>query len=88
MIKLTTSKNITCNLISAYAPTLENTIKNPEETNAFYDELTSLLKLNKNRDAVIIGGDFNAKTKLSTYNSQRVVGKYAKSQINKNERFW
>ena len=64
IITTNTSENIKCHLISAYAPTLENTVRNPDETHIFYEQLSSLINSIKQRDALIIGGDFNAKTKL------------------------
>ena len=76
------------NIISTYAPTLENTQKKPEETQNFYNKLSSVIKMTKNRDALIIGGDFNAKTKLTNNNLHKMykqnVGKYSKSEINEN----
>ena len=75
-------------LLSAYAPTMEITKNNPEVTNQFYNQLSSTVKLFSKRDALIIGGDFNAKTRLAdssvfkSYNQN--VGKYAKSTINEN----
>ena len=47
--------------ISAYAPTLETTIKSPDVTEMFYSELESVIKLKNSRDTLLIGGDFNAK---------------------------
>ena len=84
--KTSTIGNIKCHLISAYAPTLENTVRNPDETHIFYEQLSSLINSIKQRDALIIGGDFNAKTKLqvSEMENQLVVGKYAKNKVNEN----
>ena len=74
--------------MSAYAPTLENTVRNPDETRIFYEQLSSLINSIKQRDAliIIIGGDFNAKTKLqvSEMENQLVVGKYAKNKVSEN----
>ena len=55
--------NTQTSLISAYALTLEITKKSPEDTISFYNELSSVIKLTNSRDMIIIGGDFNAKTK-------------------------
>ena len=73
-------------MISAYAPTLENTVRNPDETHIFYEQLSSLINSIKQRDGLIIGGDLNAKTKLqvSEMENQLAVGKYAKSKVNEN----
>ena len=77
--KMMSTKNdnkSTRNIISAYAPTMENTIKNPEDTKKFYDQLTSVIKLARKRQAIIIGGDFNAKTKSPrNRNIDDIVGK-------------
>ena len=64
IITTNTSENIKCHLVSAYAPTIENTIRNPDETRIFYEQLWSLIKSIKQKDDLRIGGDFNAKTKL------------------------
>ena len=79
-------ENIKCHLISAYAPTSENTARDPDETRIFYEQLSSLINSIKQRDALIIEGDFNAKTKLrvSEMENQLVVGKYAKNKVNEN----
>ena len=80
IITTNTSENIKCHLISAYAPTLENSVRSPDETCIFYEKLSSLINSIKQRDALIIGGDFNAKTKLQVpeMENQLVIGKYAK----------
>ena len=84
--KISNSRQIS--LISAYAPTLERTQKSPEETINFYNELSSVIKLTNSRDMIIIGGDFNAKTKpkckltMQTFNKN--VGMYGKGYINEN----
>ncbi|XP_066931881.1 uncharacterized protein [Clytia hemisphaerica] len=51
----------------------------------FYEKLSSVTKTFKAREALIIGGDFNAKTRAvpNTYPNE-IVGKYAKSDININ----
>ena len=64
IITINISENIKSHLISAYAPTLENTVRSPEETRIFYEQLSSLINSIKQSDILIIGGDFNAKTKL------------------------
>ena len=86
IITTNTSENIKCHLISAYAPTLENTVRNPDETHIFYEQLSALINSIKQRDALIIGGDFNVKTKLqvSEMENQLVVGKYARNKVNEN----
>ena len=84
-----TSENIKCHFIRAYAPTLENTVRNPDETHIFCEQLSSSINSIEQRDSLIIGGDFNAKTKLQVLEmeNQLVVGKYAKSKVNENGNF-
>ena len=76
------------NMISAYAPTLDTTIKAPDVTEIFYSELESVIKLTNSRDTLLIGGDFNAKIKpnnKATYQSYiENVGKFSKGEINVN----
>ena len=85
VIKMKTN-DITNNLISAYAPTLDTTKKHPEETQKFYDMLTSVVNKIKRRETIIIGGDFNAKTKVKVKDNalNKIVGNYAKSDQNEN----
>ena len=64
IITINTSENVKSHLISAYAPTLENTVRNPDDTRIFYEQLSSLINSIKQSDVIVIGGDFNAKTKL------------------------
>ena len=74
--------------ISAYAPTEDETSKHPEETELFYNKLTTVVNKLSKRYTLIIGGDFNARTKLSDPAEQKqyskVLGKYARNQANKN----
>ena len=51
-------------------------MRNPDETGIFYEQLSSLINFIKQRDALITGGDFNAKTKLqvSEMENQLLVG--------------
>ena len=86
IITTNTNENIKRHLISTYAATLENTVRNPDETHIFYEKLSSLINSIKQRDALTIGGDFNAKTKLqvSEMENQLVVGKYSKSNVKEN----
>ena len=56
IITTNTSENIKYYLISAYASTLENTVRIPDETHIFYEQLSSLINSIKQRDALIIGG--------------------------------
>ena len=85
IITTNTTENIKCHLISAYAPTLKNAARNPDKIRIFYEQLLSLINSIKQRDALIIGGDFNTKTRLqvSEMESQLAVDKYAKNKVNK-----
>ena len=70
--------------------TNENTQKYPEQTEKFYDELTSFTNKNSKRDDLVIGAVFNAGTKLTSNEHtlyQNNVGKYSYSEINGNGRF-
>ena len=64
MMKVKWNNNVIINIINTYAPTLKTTLKNPETTHPFYEKLLSIIKTFKTREAVIIGGDFNAKMTL------------------------
>ena len=84
--KITIEMNdIKCN-ISAYAPTSERTKKDPEETCKFYELLSVVINKTKTKETIIMGGDFNAKTKLPTKDPilNKIIGKYAKSKVNVN----
>ena len=52
-----TSDSIECHLISTYLPTLENTMRSPDETRIFCEQLSSLINSIKQRDALIIRGE-------------------------------
>ena len=85
MMKVKSNNNVITNIISAYAPTLENTLKNPETIRYFYRKLSSIIKTFKTREAVITGGDFNAKTNSKFNNFPiKIISKYAKSDTNVN----
>ena len=72
--------------ISVYAPTNESTVKDPEKTRTFYEQLSDIIS-NINRNVlIIIGGHFNAKRKMRNRDPllNKIIGKYAKSDINEN----
>ena len=73
---------------SAYAPTLENTVRNPDETRIFYEQLLSLINSIKQRDALIIG-DFTARTKLRVpeMENQLLVEEICKKQDKRKWKF-
>ena len=85
MITTKTSYNI-CHLRSVYLLTLENTMSNPDETRIFYEKFLSLINSIKQRDALIIRGDFNAKTKLQVLGMEDELGveNYLNSKVNEN----
>ena len=86
--KITTKINNkqTLHLISAYAPTLINSEKNPDVREKFYSELDSVIKKHKSRHVTIIAGDFNAKT--GSAREEKIyhdnIGKYGKGKTNNN----
>lgn len=86
MLKVHPSDGIDTCLISAYAPTSESTNKNPESTAEFYNELSSVISKVKEKEALVIGGDFNAKTKQrsTTDTKSTATGRYCKNDINQN----
>ena len=45
-------------------------MRNPDETRIFYEQIVA----NKQRDAFIIGGNFNAKTKLQVSETENQLG--------------
>ena len=85
-ILTTIMKKIKSCFISTYAATNESTVKDPEKTRIFYEPLYDIIS-NINRNVLsIIGGDFNAKTKMRNRDPllKKIIGKYAKSDINEN----
>ena len=80
MIKVKSNSSTVTNIISACVAILETTVRKPETTRAFYKNLSSIIKTFKAREDVIIGGDFNAKTKSKFKNyPNHIIGKYGKS---------
>lgn len=81
-MKAKSNNSTVTNIISEYAPTLDTTEKKHETSRAFNENLWSIIKTFKDREAAIISGDFNAKakSKFSSYpeketlaNRQRVT---------------
>lgn len=87
LMVLTVNDNIKTNLISAYAPTNQKTKKYPDKTSSFYNKLSSIIKKMKEKEAVAIGGDFNAKTKTDKDQRSPSVGNYCKSKIDENGQY-
>ena len=65
------------NFISAYAPTLENTNKNPQETNTFYELIEKSIN-QSSRHPTFILGDFNAQLGKANSKYPQNVGKFGK----------
>ena len=85
-ILTTTLKKRKYCFISVYVPTNESTVKDPEKTRTFYEQLSDIIS-NINRNVlIIIGGHFNAKRKMRNRDPllNKIIGKYAKSDINEN----
>ena len=85
-ILTTTIKKRKYCFISVYAPTNESTVKDSEKARTFYEELPDITSNINTNVLIIIGGDFNAKTKVSNRDPllSKITGKYAKSNINEN----
>ena len=73
-------------MVCAYAPTLEKSEAKPELRDKFYAELDSVVQKSKSRNALIIAGDFNAKTGSAFQDElyKSVIGKYGKGIVNSN----
>ena len=83
MIKVKSNYSTVTNIISAYAPTFETTVKKPETIRAFYKNLSSIIKTFKDWKGVVIGGAFNGKTKSKFSNYPKsITGKDARNDIN------
>ena len=84
---ITEKNNIKNIIISAYAPTLPSSQKNPDIRQKFYDELDQIISSTNSSMRVFLLGDFNAKTG-SGYNFYREnMGVYGKGVLNENGEF-
>ena len=70
--------------ISAYAPTLTNSEKNPETREKFYETLDKAIRSTSSRDLLIIAGDFNAKTGSAAKLFSDNMGHFGKGEVNSN----
>ena len=77
-----TLKDHKLHYISAYAPTLDKSEKDPKERENFYEALEATIDKVPKRDLLIIGGDFNAKTGSGYEEFPDNMGKYGKGIIN------
>ena len=78
------TNNLKYTLISAYAPTLINSEKNPELKYDFYNQLESVISNEPKSSILIIGGDFNAKTGSGYNQYKQNIGKFGKGLLNSN----
>ena len=76
--------------ISKYLFPEDETEKYPEKTEQFYNKLTTVVNKCSMRYTLIVGGDFNTRTKLSNQmeieQCQNILGRYARSNNNSNGR--
>ena len=78
----TTHKHI---IVTAYAPTLIVSEREPEKREAFFEELDNIIsKEKKSKNTVIMLGDFNAKTGSGYQIYKENMGKYGKGKMNSN----
>ena len=85
--KITTkvNNNQMLHIISAYAPTLDKSEKQPETREKFYSDIDSIIRKHKSRHITIIAGNFNAKIGKHNDNlNHLIVGKYGKGIPNNN----
>ena len=71
-------------IISAYAPTLKVSNKQPEKREDFYQDLGSIIRTVNVRGILIVGGDFNAKTDSAYKDFKNEMGRFAKGEANEN----
>ncbi len=71
-------------IISAYAPTLPISEKNPNIRDSFYKELDSVIQGISKRNVLIIGGDFNAKAGSGYEDHKENMGRFGRGKINSN----
>lgn len=67
-------------LINAYAPTQPVSEKHPERRESLYSELEATMRTVKNRDELIVLGDFNAKTGGSHEEYHQNMGPFGKGK--------
>ena len=72
--------------IAAYAHTLEKAEKCPEDREEFYEILETLVESIPKRDAVIIAGNFNAKTGSGYNDFKENMGRSGKGKMNSSGR--
>ena len=77
-------KNRKLTVISAYAPTLTNSIKNPELAEEFYNNLEITINSIPKRNLIFIGADTNAQLGINNTNFRGSVGSFGKGYLNSN----
>ena len=70
--------------VSTYAPTLEQTQKNPQNTEKFYEDLEDIINTTSRRHLLTIAGNLNAKTDTGHTDYPDNIGRYGKGEINQN----
>ena len=78
------NKNKKLTVISAYAPTLTNSQKNPIVADNFYNSLQQTVNLIPNKNLLYIGIDANAQIGLGYINYPGSVGTFGKGYLNSN----
>ena len=73
-------------IISAYAHTLKVSEGNPELRGELYETIESIIDKTPKRDAIILAGDFNAKTGSGWNEFRENIGKYGKGLMNSSGR--
>ena len=73
--------------ISVYAPTLKQCETEPHIREELYEKIEKIINNTPERDALIIGGDFNAKVGQSWKDFPENTGKFSKGHINSSGRF-
>ena len=73
-------------VISAYAPTLKTCETHPEQKEQFYDELEQAINKVKSKHALVVVGDFNAKTGQGHKEFPENTGKFDKGLTNSSGR--
>ena len=73
--------------VSTYAPTLEQTQKNPQNTEKFYEDLEGIINTTSCRHLLTIAGDLNAKAGAGHTDYPDNIGRYGKGEINQNGQY-
>ena len=85
-IKLSDSGNI-CSIVNVYAPQSDLTIKDPAETEHFYDQLTNVIKTLKGT-LLYAAGDFNARPGKKEVNDTTIGNYCYNNKTNPNSEYF